>query len=264
MPRFWDYLSELFQGFRHPSLESIVAKLLRDQFSTNAELLKCRYSWPRRSLRAIVRRKRMTVVLLLACYFFTAAIAWYVYPFPQGPQVPAHIKDYYRDIQTITSGLITAQATLIGLVFPIVIALVSLLTDGRVTNQGRLQLFLSETEAALVGISGLSFLFIASVQMLLFSQVPDRVGAALTVINILWFGFNVVTIGFFLFQTLRYVQPGLRFEIQKKYSANVVWRYQLADIIRNNRWLNSAHYGYLPDPKSYLHGATTYPIISPL
>lgn len=197
-------------------------------------------------------------------YLLTALAAWKLYPLPYGPQLPIDSNDYYRDIQTITVGLLSAQATLIGLVFPIVIALVSLLTDGRVTNQGRLQLFLSETEATFVGISGLSFLIAISAQLLMFSQVPDRVGAAITAINIIWFGFNVVTIGFFLFQTLRYVQPSQRFEIQKKYSANVVWKYQLAEIIRDNRWANAIHYGYLPDPKSSLENTTTYPIISPL
>ena len=199
--------------------------------------------------------------MLAVSYCLTAGLSLLLYPLEFGPRVPVNIEDFYRDLQAINFTILAAQATFVGLVFPIVIALVGLLSEGKISYRGRLNLFLEESEATFVGTSALVLIATLLVQALVLSQLPERVGAALTGLNIFWFACNVYAIGFFLFQTLRYVQPDLRFEIEKRYIANVVWRDQLTNIIRRNRWGNAQHYGYWPKPENIVGDRDEAPLI---
>ena len=164
-------------------------------------------------------------------------------------------------MQTINLAILAAQATFIGLVFPIVIALVSLLSDGKISYRGRLNLFLEETEATYVGASAIMLIATLLVQLLALSQLPERVGAACTALNITWFACNTYAIGFFLFQTLKYVQPDLRFQIEKRYIANIVWRNQLSELVRVNRWANAQHYGYWPNAEIVVGDKDEAPLV---
>ena len=98
---------------------------------------------------AFVRRHwRVSLLVAIALYGVVGTITALVPPTDYGPQIPGDLADYFRDLQTINLALLGAQATLLGLVYPLVIALVGMLFETRSSTGHRLQIYFSETEAA--------------------------------------------------------------------------------------------------------------------
>lgn len=252
--------NKLAQAMVQPGLETITRRHVKRHYRMNPVLKQYGYSPARRVANWVKRHRWASCFCGAAIYLAVIAASWAVYPLQTGPRVPVGITDFYRDLQTINFAMLAAQAALVGLVLPIVIALVGLLSGGTISYRGRLNLFVQETEASFVGALSIGLLVVLALQSLLLGQVPVRVGAAITAVNIIWFTLNISGIAFFLFQTLRYIQPDLRFDIEKRYLANVVWRRQLTDLVRDNRWKGAQHYGYWPDPKS-ANGEEDAPLI---
>lgn len=255
------WISAFATRFR-PGLRKITYSIVRDHYNTNRALRKYCYSPARRLVRWLDENFAPAVVSVLVLYGFLAAISYLAYPLSFGPVLPDSVSNYFRDLVTFNAVLLGIQATFVGLLFPIVIALVSLLNNGRLTYENRLRVFLAETESAFVGRSALLFVIVVTAQFLLFSQMPDRVGATLSAVNLIWFVLNVLIIGFFLFQTIQFVQPKRRFEMVKRHISNQVWKVQLSSIVLENQWSNAIHYGYWPDPATLFPRDDERPVIT--
>lgn len=254
----WGPISVRFK----PGLRKVVEKIVRQHYKTNKTLNTYKYGPLRRAIRACDANKRLTLMIILIVYAGIIGISYVAYPLPFGPVLPDGINDFFRDLVSFNTTLLGVQATFVGLLFPIVIALVSLLNEGRITYENRLKVFLAETESSFVGLSGLALVLAIAAQLLLFSQLPPRIGAALSGVNLLWFATNVLVVGFFLFQTIQFVQPNRRFQMVKRHIANRVWSEQLTNILIENRWRNAVHYGYWPDPANLIEAEAERPILS--
>lgn len=254
----WTYFTVLFK----PGLRNVAQSTVRLHYKTNETLKSYRYGALRSGVRACESNKRLTLAILLFTYVGACGISYLAYPLPIGPTIPDGVNDFHRDLVSFNTVILGVQATFVGLLFPIVIALVSLLNDGRITYENRLKVFLAETESSFVGLSGLALVVWITTQLLLFSQLPPRVGAAVSCINLIWFSLNVVVVGFFLFQTIQFVQPKRRFEMVKRHIASRVWREQLTGILLENRWRNAVHYKLWPDPEDLIEVEAERPVLS--
>jgi hypothetical protein len=176
-------------------------------------------------------------MLLALIYVGTGGATWLIPTLPWGPQPPDKVADYFRDFQTINLALMGAQATLLGLVYPLVIALVSLLFQETTARGARLNVYFKETEATVVGGSALLFVAFVSAQSVIYGQIPVRVVAAITVVNILWFIANLSALAFFVLSSLQFVRPIGRHRMMESYIANTAWPAQLLYTVRANRLL---------------------------
>lgn len=152
----------------------------------------------------------------------------------------------HENIQDVVIGLLAAQAALIALVFPLIIALVGVLFELRTTSGGRLDIFLKETESVVVGSSALALCAVLAIQLLLLPYVVPAASVMMTIVDVLWFILNVAFLAFFLLNTLNFVRPERRAELNRRYVVNIAWRGELRDLITSNRLSHAVEYGYLP------------------
>lgn len=227
------------------TLCDVVRSDIRGHFQSNRHLRDHRYSLARRFMAWATRHPVLVLVLIALVYVEVAAATWL--QVTGGPAVPVGVKDdFFRDFHSINLTLLGAQAGFVGLVFPLVIAFVSLMNQGLTALGPRLNVFFHETAAVYVGGSALLFCVTCVVQLPFAGLVPVRVLAATTALNCVWLIANIGALAFFLFNSIRFVQPALRMRMFRSYLANVAWRNELTLLLIENRWSNAGHYDYLP------------------
>lgn len=204
-----------------------------------------KYGPVRQSIAMVARYPMLCFSLLALIYGGALAATWLIPTVSWGPQIPNGVGDYFRDFQTINLALMGAQATLLGLVYPLVIALVSLLFQEPSTRGARLNVYFKETEATVVGGAALLFVVVISAQSVFYGQLPVRVVAAMTVVNILWFIANLGGLAFFVLNSLEFIRPAGRHRMMESYIANTAWPAQFLAAVRVNRLLGAQAYGYI-------------------
>lgn len=231
-----------------PWLSDIAKDHCRAHLRANSTSRSLRYGPLRRILATIARHPLASLAMLILFYFGAVAATWLSPPVSWGPQFPPSAEDYFRDFQTINLALMGAQATLLGLVYPLVIALVSLLFQETAARGARLNVYFKETEATVVGGMALLFVAVIGVQSPLYGQVPVKAVATATILNILWFTANLVGLAFFVRSSLNFVRPSGRHRMLESYLANTAWPAQFLATVRANRLQGAQSYGYLSDP----------------
>lgn len=123
---------------------------------------------------------------------------WVAIPFPDLP------KDYTH---TAFFGTIwSVQATLIALVYPIVLTFVPILLQRRASSKFALAFYMRDSAVLPAGTSSLLFLLVLTVQYLAAYYVPSELFLFGAVFDGLWLLANIGMTGYFLVKTVRYVE----------------------------------------------------------
>lgn len=215
----------------------------------NSAAWELRHAPARHLLTVVHRHPRLALTLVLLTYLLVAGGASVV-PVPAWAPAAPDQDDYFRDLQAINLGIFGAQATLLGLVYPLVIGLVGLLFEARSSRGNRLQVYFRETEALSVGGMSLALVMMIGLQLLAYAIIPADVAVAVTVLNTLWFSANLAALGFFVIRSLDFVRPARRHALMKAFLANSAWSTQLRDGMMLNQWSNAVHYEHLPKSAS--------------
>ena len=231
-------------ALHQPTLGAIVRRLHSRHMRLNPAAKGLRFSPGRALLARLERRPRAWAMAVLGLYVVVGLLTWLAPPIPWGPIAP--VTDYFRDLQTVNLALFGAQATLLGLVYPLVIALVGMLFGQRSSSDRRLDVYFSETEAVTVGGLALGLVGTVALQSLLYGQLELKVVGAITVLNCLWFTVNLWGLGFFVLRSLDFIRPARRQELVQSYMANTAFRRQLRDLMMLNQWIGAPGYGHLP------------------
>jgi hypothetical protein len=210
----------------------------------NSAAIALRFGLWRSMLASIEQRPLLAALAVAVLYGVVGAITWLAPPISWGPQAPQD--DYFRDLQTVNLALFGAQATLLGLVYPLVIALVGMLFGQRSSSDRRLDVYFSETEAVTVGGLALGLVGAIALQALAYGQLELKVVGAITVLNSLWFVVNLWALAFFVLRSLDFIRPARRRELVKSYMANTAFSRQLRSLMMTNRWAGAPTYEYLP------------------
>jgi hypothetical protein len=234
-------------ALRRPNLRMIVQRLHSRHMRLNPTARSLRFGFSRSILATLERRPRLAATATIALYVVVGTLTALSPSISWGPIAPE--TDYFRDLQTVNLALFGAQATLLGLVYPLVIALVGMLFGQRSSSDRRLDVYFSETEAVTVGGLALGLVGAIALQALLYGQLEVKVVGAITVLNSLWFTANLWGLGFFVLRSLDFIRPGRRQELIKSYIANTAFRHQLHDLMMGNQWWGATSYGHLPKPK---------------
>jgi len=231
-----------------PWLSTIAREHVRSHLKHNRTSRLLRYGRLRRALAILSHRPAMSLALVLLIYLGALIVTWRIPFLSWGPRTPASAEDYFRDFQTINLALVGAQATLLGLVYPLIIALVSLLFQETAARGARLNVYFKETEATAVGGMALFFIAVVSGLSLFYGQMPVRVVAAITAMNLLWFVFNLIGIGFFVRNSLNFIRPAGRHRMLESYVANTAWPAQFLAFVRAHTLLGAPARDYLESP----------------
>jgi hypothetical protein len=218
----------------------------RQHMRANPASQEWRYGLARRLLAWVGSHPVGALTAVVLLYIVTATAGW-VIPAPSwAPAGLAMVQDKYRDLQGVDLALLGAQATLLGLVYPLVIALVGLMFSSSGGPAGRLKVYFRETEAAIVGAIALGLLVAIGLQCLFFSVLPQNVLVCVTALDILWFVVNLLNLGFFVARSLDFAQPTRRQLLVRSYLANTAWPHEFYTALLAHRWFGAATYGDLP------------------
>jgi len=250
----------VLRGLFRPGLAQLVRRVVVQHLRGNREFRLHRYPPIMRLARLPVTYPRRALALILSLY----AAVWSLGEFGwlDGYDLANDSPSSTRDFWVVNIGLLGAQATLVGLVFPLVIAFVGLLSQGRASFASRLTTYVDSSNATRVGVSSLLLCVAIAAQL----PLAERIGEAhyaFTLLNMIWFGINAVGLAHFVLHTIAFVHPGRRPPIIRAYVANVVWPRELTAIATINRWAGVVEYGYLPagdaiDQFETSHGARVW------
>lgn len=242
-------LIEVIAGAVQPGLAKLVRRIVARHLRNNSEY--CAHRYPRfvRLARWLVGHPVYALAIVAAPYAAAILLARFGY---------LHRFDF-ADTQyflTINIGTLTAQAALVGLVFPLVIAFVGLLNRGQASFSSRLTIYIESSSAIFVGVSSLLLCAVIVAQLPLAAKM-DGESATFTLLNLVWFAINVRALVHFVLRTIAFLHPVRRAPIMRAYVANVIWPRELTGTVTANRWGNVNSYGYLPagdDTDPFGHG----------
>lgn len=237
-------LGSLTRGLFEPGLASIARDIVAKQLDSNATARTFRHSRLTRVMRwwaSSPMRSILIIVLIYAGVQLIGSLGWL-----SRINVTDVARLEFRDFWTVNIAVLGVQAALIGLVFPLVIAFVGLLNQGRAAFASRLTIYAESSMAVFVGVSSL-LLCVAIALQLPFASRTEATGAITTMLNLAWFIGNVGALVYFVLRTIAFLHPARRAPIIRAYVANVVWPRELNETVIRNRWGNAVAYDYLPD-----------------
>lgn len=242
--------SKVIGGGFQPGLAKLVRRIVVQHLQGNGEFRMYRYPRLMRLARWVVSHPIRALAIVALPYALAILLAQFEC---------LHGFDFVVDVQyflTVNIGVLTVQAALVGLVFPLVIAFVGLLNRGRASFASRLTIYIESSSAIFVGVSSLLLCVVIALQ-LPFAAMMGADSIAFTLLNLVWFAINVGALAHFVLRTIAFLHPVRRTPILRGYVANVIWPRELTGIVTANRWGNVAAYGYLPagdEPDPFARG----------
>lgn len=127
------------------------------------------------------------------------------------------------DLISYFSTLWSVQATIVALIYPIVIAFVTLLLQRRHSAKSYLNIYLHDTSALLSGLCTIGLIFLMGIQYLFIPSIVLDKALNWLYIDAVYFLLNLVLTSYFLYQTFEYIKPANRLESLRKYLINEIW-----------------------------------------
>jgi len=227
---------------------------------TNKALLSQKYSLGIRVVRALLGngslfRLLLGYLALVAVFMLYEFLLTKYFPdllpcWGGGSYAANHIKDIKELLKDTSTAILSAQATMIGLIFPVAIGLVTLLVQRETGGSNAdINIYYEETLARSVGASSLALTLIVTTQILWpfhFSFHLAHLGSEnlifkslLTIFHILWFALNLIGLWHFLKASLDFVRPESRAKMRKMFTANRLVPDELQGRLLQNIYMNS-------------------------
>ena len=119
------------------------------------------------------------------------------------------------------------QATLAGLVYPIVISFVAILLQRQYNAKATLHIYLADAAAIPAGLGALTLVGIMGAQYLCLPYVPDAVAPLWTALDTISLLVNLALMVYFLYRTIEFIRPDRRTRIMRSYALNIAWPTEL-------------------------------------
>lgn len=240
-------------GFALGSLRHLAAKEVREHRRKNATLVAYRYPMGVRLLRALLSGK--SLISYLAAYFLLLLAALGTELLFEQLYISSNL--FWANSSAVgsllkdaTSYLLAAQVTMVGLVFPIAVGLVTLIVqrESSSSSTAEVQIYYEETLAYRIGASSIALVIVLAIQVVWPAQLAIHQFSSgvhnlafkvlLTVVHMGWLTLNLVALSHFLLTSLSFLRPGERGLMRKRYAAN---HSIPEDIFR--RYLDVLHHG---------------------
>jgi len=158
--------------------------------------------------------------LALACIFLPAPYpSWAVIPSPRLPNDYTHA-GFFGAVWSV-------QATMVALVYPIVLTFITIMLQRRATSKVALNVYLLDSAVLPAGTSSLVLLVAMSVEYLFSVYAPRSLVLFAIVFNGSWLIANVIFTGYFLARTVRYVEDQVGQTAYRRLAVNTVLREEL-------------------------------------
>lgn len=130
---------------------------------------------------------------------------------------PAEQLSYFTTLWSV-------QATLAALVYPIVIAFVTVFLQRRPASEAFVRLYILDSGALVAGLSSLTLVVLMAAQYLMLPMLPTHGTCALSswvTLDAGWFLLNAALTTFFLYRTIDFLRPEVQLEVVRRYTVNV-------------------------------------------
>ena len=213
--------------------------------ATNPARRNVQYGWLRRRIVRAADRPILSSAFLLILFSLVTLFAYFG-PFPRFPVIQLSYDD--ATALSYLSTIWAIQATVVALVYPIVIAFVTLLVQRLHQGQSILHIYMHDTAAVLSGSSALFLLFLLSIQYLLSPWTSVSVVLNWAFISGCWLALNIILTIFFLYRTFEFLRPARRQQTVRQYTVNVAWPAEVESHLRVHLFDNAVVHGLIPGP----------------
>jgi hypothetical protein len=231
-----------------PSLQRQARLEVRRHLADNPEARRYRAGFGRRVLQLVRTYPVVAFTAVLMVYVSAGLIAWHVQRCIGNVAVEGcgtvsadrNGNDVASALRDVNAGLLSAQAALVALIYPLVVALIATLTGARATAAVRLRAFLSESEATTTGMLAVLLCGVAGSAMLFVGLLPYTVAATVTALNLAWFVLSLLGLSFFLSVTLQFLSPSSRAELLRRHVADSIWPKEIPPRLANANIMSGA------------------------
>lgn len=239
------------------SLRKRVAWEVKEHLRTNAAIKSARAPLRMRALQTMLSERGLFefftlyglfLVLLVAAEISVAQCCAYLVPsWTNAPGIALLLKD-------ATSYFLGAQVTMIGLLFPIAVGLVTLIVqrEDASSTVSDVQIYYHQTLAYQVGASGIALSIVLAIQLLWPVQfVAHRFGIGtsaqlfkiiLTASHLAWLILNFVALWHFLATSLSFIRPTERDLMRRRFAAQVSIPQDISALLANWLYIGARKY----------------------
>lgn len=243
-------------GWLLNSLKFRVEKDIRDTLFKNDVFLRNRWSLAER------------LVVLGSMHLFIANLVL----FSMASACFFYIAEYYTLIQTFLpqtlsgfgplvefqSTIFGAQVTLLGLIFPLVIAFIGILLQGKSSNESLWVIYRHNSGFMLVGFSALTLSFSFVLLKTYEPWLTHQFLVAASISTTAWFLTNLVLSVWFLWKTVAFLSLNSRMTMMVKYAINEVVPSDIKNILLVHHGLSAIKTGLLLNPKNVSLDVNTF------
>ena len=156
----------------------------------------------------------------------------------------------YNRVQDINLALLGTQAAIVGLVYAIAIALVTIVYQNNPARNLWVKTFNNETEVIFLTFLGILFIGLVSIQSFLMAIFIDKISLLsfliISAFNLVYFVYNLCGTVFFLMQAANFLDKKKRNKLLKSYTVNHEWVKEIENDVRSDIWRNAGDSGLLP------------------
>jgi len=192
---------------------------VREWHKTNEHIKRQRYPAIERMMLSAAELPAKACALPFLIAASLSFICWLLpLYYPEFSVTAKWVDNDYANFLTYFGTLWTVQATVVALVYPIVISFVSVLIQRRATSKLSLELYLLSTAAIPAGLSALGLVIWMGIEYLAIPYAKNEWVIAAMAGNTLWFTLNSLTTARFLYKTVKYLNDGERLEIYTRFA----------------------------------------------
>ncbi len=203
-----------------------VAAVRKEWASSNPLRLKYETGWFRRTFHLVCEHPLKWTAFVFFGALLLCAIAWVCpppYPGPVNWQPNPGEPGKKWDAIAPFVGLWAVQAALVAVVYPIVVAFVTILLQRQSASKASLQAYFSRSAARLTGLSSLGLVLLMAIQYVVLDQAPELVIYAWLIGDSVWAAVNVAITILFLHATFEFATPEGRAAARFDYVLTQAW-----------------------------------------
>jgi len=233
-------------GFILNSLKYRTKLELKDWKKNNDHFQENRYSYIEKEYISYSERPFKSVFSIFFLYALTVInfILWDIGQF--------NLIDFsYDEVADVSlhNTLWAVQASLVGILYPIVIGLVSLLLKNKTAYSIWLKVYLVTSGAVFSGLSSLALIGVIAINSITLNFISSSYHMYSMFVLYIWFLFNIIFTAYFLYKTISFLKPDIRFLITLQYTLNRVYPDEIKYLLMRHLFVGAINYKFLPGPQ---------------
>ncbi|MCD9547264.1 hypothetical protein GLP21_01050 [Photobacterium carnosum] len=198
------------------SLLNSVDKDIKDTLYKNKRFLEDRWGYWERNIVLWSSNYTKYVLLTLSMFLLVSVLVYFILPY---------ISDYFINIYPKWDGIsdwqttfLSSQLTIVGVVYPLVIGLVSIVFQNKSEKKAIFPIFQIYSGFMFAGLSGLMLSGFIVLGYLIEPYIPKNAYSAICASSSLWMLFNIFLTAWFFVQTFRIMDDSFRERIILRYT----------------------------------------------